>query len=100
MKQTLRRAHNASVPILGFILNKVSASSQEAQGYGYGYGYAPRKRGDEPMGVLNPSGLHRKPVAALPAISSFPQAGALLLGDALSLLGVYSLTYFLLPIWG
>lgn len=45
VKQTLRRAHNANVPILGFILNKVSASSQEAQGYGYGYGYAPRKRG-------------------------------------------------------
>ena len=45
VKQTLRRAHNASVPILGFILNKVSARSQEAQGYGYGYSYAPRKRG-------------------------------------------------------
>lgn len=43
VKQTLRRAHNTGVPILGFILNKVSASSQEAQGYGYGY--APRKRG-------------------------------------------------------
>ncbi|MDK2014163.1 MULTISPECIES: polysaccharide biosynthesis tyrosine autokinase [unclassified Deinococcus] len=46
VKQTLRRAGNANVPILGFILNKVSASSQEAQGYGYGYGYAPRKRGE------------------------------------------------------
>lgn len=44
VKQTLRRARNANVPILGFILNKVSASSQEAQGYGYGYGYAPRKQ--------------------------------------------------------
>ncbi|GGR96131.1 polysaccharide biosynthesis tyrosine autokinase [Deinococcus sedimenti] len=44
VKQTLRRARNASVPVLGFILNKVSASSQEAQGYGYGYSYAPRKR--------------------------------------------------------
>lgn len=44
VKQTVRRANNAGVPILGFILNKVSASSQEAQGYGYGYGYAPRKR--------------------------------------------------------
>lgn len=45
VKQTLRRARSANVPVLGFILNKVSASSQEAQGYGYGYGYAPRKRG-------------------------------------------------------
>ena len=44
VKQTLRRARNANVPVLGFILNKVSASSQEAQGYGYGYSYAPRKR--------------------------------------------------------
>jgi len=44
VKQTLRRAQNANVPVLGFILNKVSASSREAQGYGYGYGYAPHKR--------------------------------------------------------
>ncbi|GGK95150.1 exoP [Deinococcus radiotolerans] len=45
VKQTLRRARNANLPILGFILNKVSASSQESQGYGYGYSYGPRKRG-------------------------------------------------------
>ncbi|WP_119674212.1 polysaccharide biosynthesis tyrosine autokinase [Deinococcus sp. RM] len=44
VKQTLRRAQNANVPVLGFILNKVSANSREAQGYGYGYGYAPHKR--------------------------------------------------------
>ncbi|GGB76770.1 undecaprenyl-phosphate galactose phosphotransferase WbaP [Deinococcus soli (ex Cha et al. 2016)] len=52
------------------------------------------------MGVLNPSGLHRKSVASLPAISSFPQSAALLLGDVLSLLGIYSVTNFLLPLWG
>ena len=52
------------------------------------------------MGVLNPSGLHRKSVASLPAVSSFPQSAALLLGDVLSLLGIYSVTNFLLPLWG
>lgn len=40
VRQALRRAQGAGVPILGFILNKVDVSSREAQNYGYGY--APR----------------------------------------------------------
>ncbi|MBI0446548.1 polysaccharide biosynthesis tyrosine autokinase [Deinococcus sp. DB0503] len=37
VRQALRRAGGAGVPILGFILNKVAVSAQEARTYGYGY---------------------------------------------------------------
>lgn len=40
MRQALRRAQGSHLPILGFVLNKVSASNREA--YGYSAGYAPR----------------------------------------------------------
>lgn len=52
------------------------------------------------MGVLIPPGLHRKYMGVVLAISSFPQGAALLLGDAISLFGVYSLTNLLFPLWG
>lgn len=63
-------------------------------------GMRPVKEGNESMGVLNPSNLPGKSVAVMPTVSSFPQAVALMLGDALSLLGIYGLTYLLLPQWG
>lgn len=40
VRQALRRARGAQVPVLGFVLNKVVVTAQEAQTYGYGY--APR----------------------------------------------------------
>lgn len=40
IRQVLRRAGGAQLPILGFVLNKVTLTSQEARTYGYGY--APR----------------------------------------------------------
>lgn len=40
VRQVLRRARGAELPVLGFILNKVAVSAQEAKLYGYGY--APR----------------------------------------------------------
>ena len=42
VRQALRRAQSSQLPMLGFILNKVTASSREA--YSYGYSYAPRSR--------------------------------------------------------
>ncbi|WP_034385626.1 tyrosine-protein kinase domain-containing protein [Deinococcus sp. YIM 77859] len=42
VRQALRRARSAGVPVLGFILNKVNVSAQEARSYGYGYSYTPR----------------------------------------------------------
>ena len=42
VRQAIRRAQGSGLPMLGFILNKVSASSRDS--YGYGYGYSPRKQ--------------------------------------------------------
>jgi len=44
VRQSLRRARNANVNILGFILNKVNTSGQDSKTYGYNYGYAPNSR--------------------------------------------------------
>jgi len=44
VRQSLRRAKNANVNILGFILNKVNPSGQDGKNYGYSYGYAPVER--------------------------------------------------------
>lgn len=52
------------------------------------------------MGVLNPPGLQSRSLALLPAVSSFPQGAVLLLGDLLSLLGIYMLSRVLLPLVG
>ncbi|MFB9084298.1 polysaccharide biosynthesis tyrosine autokinase [Deinococcus wulumuqiensis] len=43
VRQAIRRAQGSGLPMLGFILNKVSASSRDS--YSYGYGYSPRKQG-------------------------------------------------------
>ena len=43
VRQAIRRAQGSSLPLLGFVLNKVSASSRDS--YSYGYGYSPRKQG-------------------------------------------------------
>lgn len=43
VRQALRRAQGAGVPILGFILNKVAVSAQEARTYGYGYAPRPKE---------------------------------------------------------
>lgn len=44
IRQSLRRARNANVNVLGFIMNKVNPSGQDGKTYGYSYGYAPRER--------------------------------------------------------
>lgn len=44
IRQSLRRAKNANVSVLGFVMNKVSFSSQDQKSYSYGYSYAPRTK--------------------------------------------------------
>lgn len=39
IRQSVRRAQNAQISLLGFILNKVAVNSQEGRNYGYSYGY-------------------------------------------------------------
>nr|WP_084048291.1 polysaccharide biosynthesis tyrosine autokinase [Deinococcus hopiensis] len=44
VRQALRRAQGARVPILGFIINKINFSNSEARLYGYNYAYSPRNK--------------------------------------------------------